>query len=87
MKSVIYISGFPRDAMRNKIFVYIVMSLEITQTVILTKSYFDVFGYGFGDLEAYDHVGAIWFSISFLSGTSQCFGPLSLVLNPRLRQN
>lgn len=60
--------GFARDPLRNKLFVYVVFTLEVVQTIILTKSFFDVFGYGFGDPGAYDRVGAIWFSVSFLSG-------------------
>ena len=48
-----------------------VFTLEVVQTIILTKSFFDVFGYGFGEPESYDRVGAIWFSVSFLSGIGQ----------------
>lgn len=69
---VIYIGGFPLDPIRNKLFVYTVFTLEVVQTIILTKSYFDVFGYGFGQPAAYDHIGDIWFSVPFLSGVGRC---------------
>jgi hypothetical protein len=65
---VIYISAFPQDPRRNKLFVYAVFTLEIIQTIILTKSYFEIFASGFGDPEAYDRTGAIWFSVPFMSG-------------------
>ncbi|KAF5310292.1 hypothetical protein D9619_010135 [Psilocybe cf. subviscida] len=65
---LIYISAFPRDPRRNRLFVYAVFTLEIIQTIILTKSYFDTFASGFGDPEAYDRTGAIWFSVPFMSG-------------------
>lgn len=68
---MIYTSGFPNERLKLKLFVYMVFTLEVVQTIILTKSFFDVFGYGFGEPESYDRVGAIWFSVSFLSGIGQ----------------
>ncbi|KAF5323680.1 hypothetical protein D9619_012861 [Psilocybe cf. subviscida] len=65
---LIYVGGYPKDPLRNKLFVYTIVTLEVVQTTILTKSYFDVFGYGFGDQNSYDNIGAIWFSVPFLSG-------------------
>ncbi|KDR66299.1 hypothetical protein GALMADRAFT_81066, partial [Galerina marginata CBS 339.88] len=60
--------AFPKDPLRNKIFVYSVFVLEIVQTVILTEIAFHVFGDGYGDLAVFDRVGLAWFSIPFISG-------------------
>lgn len=65
---MIYVSAFSQDPRRNRLFVYTVFTLEITQTIILTKSYFEIFASGFGDPGAYDRTGAIWFSVPFMSG-------------------
>lgn len=65
-------NSFPNERLRIKLFVYIVFALEVVQTVMLTKSLFDIFGYGFGDPRAYDRVGSIWFSVPFISGIGLC---------------
>lgn len=68
---MIYVSAFSHEPRRNRLFVYAVFTLEIVQTIILTKSYFEIFASGFGDSEAYDRTGAIWFSVPFMSGIGE----------------
>jgi hypothetical protein len=65
---VIYISAFPRDPRRNRLFVYAVFALEIIQLILLTKTHFEIFASEFGNPKAYDRTSALWFSVPFMSG-------------------
>lgn len=67
---VTYITAFPHDHLRNRLFVYTIFTLEIIQLLILTKSHFEIFAYDFGDPEAYDRTGALWFGAPFMSSIS-----------------
>ncbi|KAF9483231.1 hypothetical protein BDN70DRAFT_929402 [Pholiota conissans] len=68
MRVYLYYLGFPKDPIRNKIFVFSVFGLEIMQTIIITQSAFHVFGSGYGHFEAYDSINLAWFSVPILSG-------------------
>lgn len=70
--SVTYITAFPQDIRRNRLFVYAIFALEIIQVVILTKSYFAIFASNFGDPQAYDRTGGLWFGAPFMSTFSMC---------------
>lgn len=64
----LYYLGFPKDPIRNKIFVFTVYGLEVVQTIIITQSAFHVFGSGYGNFSAYDQINLAWFTVPILSG-------------------
>ncbi|KDR72258.1 hypothetical protein GALMADRAFT_143116 [Galerina marginata CBS 339.88] len=64
----LYHLAFPKDPLRNKIFVYLVFLLEVLQTVIITISAWNVFGSGYGDFSVYNRVALAWFSVPVISG-------------------
>ncbi|KAF9549700.1 hypothetical protein CPC08DRAFT_769019 [Agrocybe pediades] len=64
----LYYLAFPRDPMRNKLLVYGVYALELTQTVMITHSAFVVFGSGYGDLSQFNNVSLAWFEVPIISG-------------------
>ncbi|KAF8150000.1 hypothetical protein B0H34DRAFT_171529 [Crassisporium funariophilum] len=63
----VYYLAFPKDPPRSKFLVYFVYLFEMTQTILLTKTCFDTFATGFGDLNAINHIGVIWFSVPIMS--------------------
>ena len=66
-----YYLAFPTDPKRNKVFVYSVFILEVTQTIIATRSAFHVFGEGYGNLAFFYGVQLSWFSVPILTGISR----------------
>ncbi|KDR72410.1 hypothetical protein GALMADRAFT_143241 [Galerina marginata CBS 339.88] len=57
-----------QDPPRNKVFVYLVYVLEVTQTIIITMSAFHVFAAGYGNFAFYNNVELAWFSVPVISG-------------------
>ncbi|KIM34606.1 hypothetical protein M413DRAFT_161393, partial [Hebeloma cylindrosporum] len=43
----LYSAAFPKDPLRTKVVVYLIYALEVTQTVLITRSTFVAFVYGF----------------------------------------
>ncbi|KAF4616577.1 hypothetical protein D9613_008945 [Agrocybe pediades] len=64
----LYYLAFPNDPLRNKLLVYVVFALEITQTVIMTNTAFRVFGFGYGDFDAFNDVELAWFEVPVICG-------------------
>ncbi|PPQ72104.1 hypothetical protein CVT26_006882 [Gymnopilus dilepis] len=67
-QTYLYYLAFPKDPLRNKIFVYLVFAFEVIQTVIVTDSAWRVFGSGYGDFSVYNNVALAWFSVPLISG-------------------
>jgi hypothetical protein len=63
-----YAAAFPKDPVRTKVVVYLIYALEVTQTVLITRSIFVAFVYGFGNMTASDNVGLVWLSVPLLTG-------------------
>ncbi|KAF8193405.1 hypothetical protein BJ912DRAFT_961018, partial [Pholiota molesta] len=68
MQVYIYYLAFPKDPIRNKIFVFTVYGLEVLQTSIITQSAFHVFGSGYGNFSVYNKINLAWFTVPLLSG-------------------
>jgi len=68
--------AFPKDPLRNKILVYTVFILELTQTIIITDSAFNVFAIGYGDFRYYNNIDIAWFSVPIITGLGAVFVPL-----------
>ncbi|KAF5317948.1 hypothetical protein D9619_012057 [Psilocybe cf. subviscida] len=64
----IYSSAFPNDVLINKVFVYAAYLLEVTQSIMMSYTAFQVFAIGYGHGSGYDQVGITWFSIPLISG-------------------
>ncbi|KIM35505.1 hypothetical protein M413DRAFT_430727 [Hebeloma cylindrosporum] len=64
----LYSAAFPKDPLRTKVVVYLIYALEVTQTVLITRSTFVAFVYGFGNMKASDNVGFVWLSVPLLTG-------------------
>ena len=62
-----YLAFWENDPPHHKALVVVVYVLELLQTVLCTKDAFAEFGTGFGDLEALERVGLLWFSVPLLS--------------------
>ncbi|KAF8150014.1 hypothetical protein B0H34DRAFT_802136 [Crassisporium funariophilum] len=63
----VYYLAFPRDPSRSKALVYSVYLFEVVQTILLTHTCFDAFAAGFGNLNAINHIGEIWWSVPIMS--------------------
>ena len=79
-----YYLAFPTDPTRNKLFVYSVLVLEVTQTLIITRSAFYVFGQGYGNFAYFNRVELAWFSIHIITGIGK-HRSSQLPSNPYLR--
>ncbi|EEB92587.1 hypothetical protein MPER_08881, partial [Moniliophthora perniciosa FA553] len=66
-------TSFRNDRQIRKAIVATTYVLELLQTVLATKDAFEYFGFGFGNMEALDQVGLIWFSIPVMTGIVQLF--------------
>lgn len=69
----IYSSAFPNDVLINKVFVYAVYLLEVTQSIMMSYTAFQVFAIGYGHASGYDDVGVTWFSIPLISGLGMSY--------------
>ncbi|KAF9254594.1 hypothetical protein L218DRAFT_1082259, partial [Marasmius fiardii PR-910] len=72
IQTYIYYLGFPNDRWIPKTMVGTVYVLELVQTVLATKDGFDYFGAGWGDMNALDEVGLMWFSIPVMTCILSC---------------
>ena len=64
-----YYLAFSKDPRTAKILVYAVYVAELVQTILVSQMAFKEFAAGFGNFEALDKVGNIWFAIPVLSST------------------
>lgn len=62
----LYYVAFPRDSTWVKIVVYVVYTLEALQTLMICRTAFHAFVYGFFSLDSLDVIGSLWFSIPVL---------------------
>jgi hypothetical protein len=63
-----YYLAFPTDPKRNKFFVYSTFILEVMQTILVTRTAFQVFGEGYGNLANFDSIELAWFSMPIITG-------------------
>ncbi|KDR70735.1 hypothetical protein GALMADRAFT_159844 [Galerina marginata CBS 339.88] len=61
-----YYLAFPKDMRRTKVLVYGLYLFEMAQTIMLTHAGFATFATGFGDLNAINHIGLIWFAVPIM---------------------
>ncbi|KDR70736.1 hypothetical protein GALMADRAFT_254773 [Galerina marginata CBS 339.88] len=61
-----YYLAFPQDMRRTKVLVYGIYLFEMAQTIMLTQTGFATFATGFGDLNAINHIGVIWFAVPIM---------------------
>ncbi|KDR68692.1 hypothetical protein GALMADRAFT_78071, partial [Galerina marginata CBS 339.88] len=62
-----YYLAFPKDLTQSKTLVYGVYLFEIVQTLMLTQTCFATFATGFGNLNAINNIGVIWFAVPIMS--------------------
>ncbi|PPQ84160.1 hypothetical protein CVT25_002026 [Psilocybe cyanescens] len=87
----IYYLAFPKDSFRFKTLVYGVYALEVIQTIMLCRTLFSSFVYGFLNENILDQIGDLWFSIPILGGLVsflvQIFYAYRIILLGRLWEN
>ncbi|KAJ7765626.1 hypothetical protein B0H16DRAFT_1523691 [Mycena metata] len=73
----IYRSAFPKDPSISKALVWIILFIEILETISNTRDGVQVFGIGWGNPEVVDQVGWAFFSVpiigSISAGIGQCY--------------
>lgn len=62
----LYYLAFPTDILPLKCLVVTIYALEAAQTFMLTNTAFNMFAYGYGDLNALDTIGTTWMSIAVI---------------------
>ncbi|KAJ7463944.1 hypothetical protein FB451DRAFT_1491974 [Mycena latifolia] len=64
----LYYQAFPNDRLGTKCLVYIVYTIELVETILLTHDAFQTFGYGFGDISAPSKINLGWLDLPVTSG-------------------
>ncbi|KAJ7880462.1 hypothetical protein B0H13DRAFT_1891800 [Mycena leptocephala] len=64
----LYYQAFPKDRLSTKCLVYSVYTLELVETIIITRDAFATFGYGFSDISALTKINSNWLTIPVMSG-------------------
>ncbi|KAF8133565.1 hypothetical protein K438DRAFT_1739065 [Mycena galopus ATCC 62051] len=64
----LYYLAFPKDRLSTKCLVYGVYTLELVETIIITRDAFATFGYGFSDISALNKINFNWLTIPVMSG-------------------
>ena len=67
--SDIYYLAFSNDPPKRKILVYSIYAVELVQTILFTKVAFEQLAAGFGNFDALNHGGLLWFAVPILSST------------------
>ncbi|THH17975.1 hypothetical protein EUX98_g9029 [Antrodiella citrinella] len=82
VQAYLYYIAFPQDHRGLKWVVAVIMTLELTQTILLTHDAFRVYAFGWGDKAQLDSIGLYWLNIPVLSGLvhSQYIGSAFLCL-------
>jgi len=68
----LYYLAFSKDPLKRKILVYSVYTAELVQTILFTTAAVRQFADGFGNFEALNNDGLLWFSAPILSSTIAC---------------
>ncbi|KAJ6580184.1 hypothetical protein DFH09DRAFT_1310126 [Mycena vulgaris] len=64
----LYYQAFPNDRLATKCLVYIVFTIDVVQTILITHDAFATFGYGFGDVSAVTKLRLDWVTIPIIGG-------------------
>ncbi|PPQ84161.1 hypothetical protein CVT25_002027, partial [Psilocybe cyanescens] len=67
-----YSTAFPEEHGILKAIVYVVYLLELTQTVLITKTMFRSFVYGFLDKNGLDKIHDYWLSVPVIGASVAC---------------
>ena len=67
MFSDIYHLAFPDDPLTSRVLVYVVYATELAQSILLARKFYQEFAAGFGNFEAIDAGGILWFAVPILS--------------------
>ncbi|KAJ7463285.1 hypothetical protein FB451DRAFT_1494252 [Mycena latifolia] len=70
----LYYKAFPKDRLALKCLVYGVYLVELAETIMITHDAFQMYGYGFADLEALTRMGIYWFDVPILGGLVSFIG-------------
>ncbi|KAJ6528749.1 hypothetical protein DFH09DRAFT_157351 [Mycena vulgaris] len=64
----LYYQAFPIDRLIIKCLVYILFTIDVVQTILVTNDAFATFGYGFGDVSAITQLRLAWLTIPIIGG-------------------
>ncbi|KAJ6580145.1 hypothetical protein DFH09DRAFT_1360715 [Mycena vulgaris] len=64
----LYYEAFPNDKLIAKCLVYILFTIDVAQTILITHDAFATFGYGFGDVSAVTKLSLSWITSPIVGG-------------------
>ncbi|KAJ6580130.1 hypothetical protein DFH09DRAFT_1360703 [Mycena vulgaris] len=64
----LYYEAFPNDRLATKCLVYVLFTLDVVETILITHDAFATFGYGFGDVSAVTQPRLAWLTIPIMGG-------------------
>ncbi|KAJ6580128.1 hypothetical protein DFH09DRAFT_979386, partial [Mycena vulgaris] len=64
----LYYQAFPNDRLLTKSLIYILFTIDVVQTILITHDAFATFGYGFGDVSAVTKLRFDWLTIPIIGG-------------------
>ncbi|KAK0225148.1 hypothetical protein EDD85DRAFT_958886 [Armillaria nabsnona] len=70
----LYYLAFPNDRRFTKCLVYGIYSIEFVQMVLVTHDAFEIFGYGFGDIDAITEIHFDWLTGPIISSIASFVG-------------
>ncbi|KAJ7084819.1 hypothetical protein B0H15DRAFT_847710 [Mycena belliarum] len=76
VQTYIYFLAFPKDRRLCKLLVGFVLFLELVETISNGHDVINIFGAGWGNMEALDDVGWAWFSVPVMGSIVACVGQL-----------
>ena len=82
--SDVYYLAYPTDSLQSKTLVYAVYATELVQSILLAKKFYQEFAAGFGNYEAVDAIGLLWFAVPIMNSIGvyyPLFWPLSFVFS------
>ncbi|KAF9260913.1 hypothetical protein L218DRAFT_1050362 [Marasmius fiardii PR-910] len=63
----LYYLAFPKDKLSMKLVVYVLLALDIVQTVLITRDAFFKFGTHFADTSIFPHLENLWLSVFIIN--------------------
>ena len=72
ISSDIYYLAFPNDALLKKLLVYAVYTVELVQTILVTRVAYTEFAAGFGKFEAINITSLLSLAVPILNSIGMC---------------
>ena len=76
LQTDIYYLAFPEDPIRRKVLVYAVYAAELVQAILLAKMAYTQLAAGFGNFQAINNIGLLWFAVPTLGSIGMYYHPV-----------